>query len=52
MNVTAYAMDKYGNIFVKDAGPLNGAYFFNHSSFNAGNDVTCCGNINNKQWNT
>jgi len=43
--VTAYAMDKYGNLFVKDAGPLNGAYFFNHSSFNAGNDVISAGTL-------
>lgn len=39
-----WAMDRYGNMFVKDvtssAGP--GGYF-NHSSFNAGNDVICAG---------
>jgi hypothetical protein len=43
--VTAYAMDKYGNLLCKDADPLNGAFFFNHSSFNAGQDVICAGTL-------
>ncbi|AQV98965.1 hypothetical protein BJN34_34365 [Cupriavidus necator] len=43
--VTAYAMDKYGSLFIKDADPLGEAMFFNHSSFNAGNDVICAGTL-------
>ncbi|OYZ77267.1 MAG: hypothetical protein B7X65_16130 [Polaromonas sp. 39-63-25] len=43
--VTAYAMDEYGNFFCKDADPLNGAYYFNHSSFNAGKDVISAGTL-------
>ncbi|MDK3022024.1 hypothetical protein QO239_05320 [Cupriavidus taiwanensis] len=45
VRVTAYAMDKYGSLFIKDAEPLNDAMFFNHSSFNAGNDVICAGTL-------
>lgn len=43
--VTAYAMDRYGNLFAKDADPIGDAYFFNHSSFNAGNDVISAGTL-------
>jgi hypothetical protein len=39
-----YAMDSYGNLFVKNAGGLAGGYW-NHSSFNAGNPVVCAGMI-------
>ncbi|WP_439669428.1 hypothetical protein DAMDJJ_31295 [Cupriavidus necator] len=45
VKVTAYAMDKYGSLFIKDADPLDDAMFFNHSSFNAGNDVICAGTL-------
>ncbi|MFJ4293253.1 hypothetical protein ACIP1U_26260 [Cupriavidus sp. NPDC089707] len=45
VKVTAYAMDKYGSLFIKDADPLGDAMFFNHSSFNAGNDVICAGTL-------
>ncbi len=43
--ITAYAMDEYGNLFCKDAMPLHGARWFNHSSFNAGKDVICAGTL-------
>ncbi|CAG4885743.1 hypothetical protein [Paraburkholderia gardini] len=42
-DVTAYAMDNYGTLYAKDADPLGGAMFFNHSSFNAGKDVISAG---------
>ncbi len=42
--VITYAMDKYGNIFCKNADPIaNTSEFFNHSSFNTGHDVICAG---------
>ncbi len=42
--VIAYAMDKYGNLFCKDAVPIaQTSEFFNHSSFNTGHDVICAG---------
>jgi hypothetical protein len=49
-----YAMDSYGNLFISPAATeaavsdmLNagGFRFFNHSSFNAGREVTCAGMI-------
>lgn len=45
-----YAMDKYGNIILKQEGGIEqgvGIYenAFNHSSFNAGADVICAGMI-------
>lgn len=43
--VTAYAMDNYGTLYTKDATPLDGAAFFNHSSFNAGKDVISAGTL-------
>jgi len=43
--VTAYAMDRYGNLFAKDADPIGDAFFFNHSSFNAGHDVISAGTL-------
>ncbi|SEA61553.1 hypothetical protein [Paraburkholderia sartisoli] len=43
--VTAYAMDNYGTLYTKDATPLGGATFFNHSSFNAGKDVISAGTL-------
>jgi len=47
-----YAMDSYGNLFaqpapddpnIQQALGLQGFQFFNHSSFNAGREVTCAG---------
>ncbi|MFV1998558.1 MAG: hypothetical protein ACC641_11175 [Acidiferrobacterales bacterium] len=38
-----FAMDKYGNIFTLNDRTADGQ--FNHSSFNAGNDVVCAGFI-------
>lgn len=38
-----YAIDQYGNLFTKDDHSVQGQ--FNHSSFNAGNDVVCAGMI-------
>ncbi len=38
-----YAMDVYGNLFAKNIAGTNQQY--NHSSFNAGNDVVCAGMI-------
>ena len=40
-----WAMDKYGNLFVKSSAFIWGMGFFNHSSFNAGNEVICAGGI-------
>ncbi len=40
-----WSMDRYGNLFVKDSQGLNGKGYFNHSSFNAGNEVICAGMI-------
>jgi hypothetical protein len=40
-----YAMDSYGNLFVKDARSLTDGGMWNHSSFNAGNPVVCAGMI-------
>jgi hypothetical protein len=40
-----YAMDSYGNLFVKDARSLTDGDMWNHSSFNAGNPVVCAGMI-------
>ena len=40
-----WAMDRYGNLFVKNPRSVGGMNYFNHSSFNAGNDVICAGNI-------
>lgn len=40
-----WAMDRYGNLFVKSSQRLNGHGYFNHSSFNAGNEVICAGGI-------
>ncbi len=39
-----WSMDKYGNLFVKDVKAI-GSRMFNHSSFNAGNEVICAGVI-------
>jgi len=43
----AYAMDLYGNLFYGqgEGTPLATQSFTNHSSFNAGNDVICAGEI-------
>lgn len=42
--VIMYAMDKYGNLFCKNADPIAAmSEFFNHSSFNTGHDVICAG---------
>lgn len=39
-----WAMDRYGNFFVKAAGAIRGkGAYFNHSSFCAGTDVVCAG---------
>lgn len=39
-----WAMDRYGNFFVKAAGAIKGkGAYFNHSSFCAGTDVVCAG---------
>jgi hypothetical protein len=38
-------MDRYGNLLQKDAEPIGDAFFFNHSSFNAGHDVVCAGTL-------
>jgi hypothetical protein len=39
-----YAMDENGSLFAKVPGVEEpGAFFFNHSSFNAGKDVICAG---------
>lgn len=38
-----YAIDRYGNLFSVDEASHGGQ--FNHSSFNAGNDVVCAGMI-------
>ncbi|MBK8977224.1 MAG: hypothetical protein IPM29_15035 [Planctomycetes bacterium] len=38
-----YAIDRYGNLFTTDDRAVDGQ--FNHSSFNAGNDVICAGMI-------
>ncbi len=38
-----FAMDRYGNVFTLDDVSADGQ--FNHSSFNAGNDVVCAGFI-------
>lgn len=44
--VTAYAMDRYGNLMQKNADPIGAnSMFFNHSSFNAGHDVICAGTL-------
>lgn len=43
--VTAYAMDRYGNLMIKDADPIGTAFFFNHSSFNCGQEVTSAGTL-------
>ena len=40
-----WAMDIYGNLFVKDSKVINGKGYFNHSSFNAGKDVICAGTL-------
>jgi hypothetical protein len=40
-----WAMDRYGNLFVKDSRPMNGKTYFNHSSFTAGTEVVCAGVI-------
>lgn len=40
-----YAMDRYGNLFTRNQAPLNGAWWFNHSSFNAGQEVISAGII-------
>lgn len=42
-----YAIDAYGNLFTKNDQALNlhAKCMFNHSSFNAGNDVVCAGMI-------
>ena len=40
-----WAMDRYGNLFVKSSQMLQQAAYFNHSSFCAGNDVICAGTI-------
>ena len=39
-----YAMDRYGNLFYQKEQTARGV-IYNHSSFNAGNDVICAGNI-------
>ncbi len=39
-----WSMDRYGNMFVKNPLSIpNKGRYFNHSSFNAGNDVICAG---------
>jgi hypothetical protein len=40
-----YAMDRYGNLFVRTPVTDVNASWFNHSSFNAGNEVICAGMI-------
>ena len=44
LNFGMYAMDRYGNLFVRKPGGTGDDYF-NHSSFNAGGDVVCAGMI-------
>ncbi|WP_375446000.1 hypothetical protein [uncultured Fibrella sp.] len=39
-----YAMDRYGNLFCEKEKTKRGV-IYNHSSFNAGNDVICAGGI-------
>lgn len=38
-----WAMDRYGNLFVKDDALIADVGHFNHSSFNAGKEVMCAG---------
>jgi len=40
-----YAMDSYGNIFVKRATTTSKDSYFNHSSFNAGREVISAGEV-------
>jgi hypothetical protein len=40
-----FSMDRYGNLFVEPPDLKLDGKFFNHSSFNAGNDVTCAGEV-------
>ncbi|XAZ82097.1 hypothetical protein A6C57_27525 (plasmid) [Fibrella sp. ES10-3-2-2] len=40
-----YAMDRYGNLFYEKDKTMKRGVIYNHSSFNAGNDVICAGGI-------
>lgn len=40
-----YAMDRYGNLFYEKVKTTTRGVIYNHSSFNAGNDVICAGEI-------
>ena len=40
-----YAMDRYGNFFYEKEKIMERGVIYNHSSFNAGNDVICAGEI-------
>jgi hypothetical protein len=43
--VWPFAIDRYGNLFFARDNPPPGYARFNHSSFNAGNDVICAGTM-------
>ena len=43
--IDMWAMDRYGNLFIKRSEPSNTAAYFNHSTFCAGREVICAGMI-------